>query len=323
MGEGDRVVEMACLGRSFRLGMLYDCRSDKLLPGLKLWDDKTLKSALESKDDVQSDFEVIAEDDFEKKASNLNVNASLKLSFLSGLVDISGSAKYLDDRKSSKHQCRVSLKYWSTSRCDRLIMNQLGHIQHPEQFSRKMATHVVVGVLFGADAFFVFDQKVEDNMTKSKFHEIHEKMQALIKALPGITDDRQFENQLECKFYGDVHLEKNPTTFSDAVRICQQLPQLLRGNDGPIVVPKKVWLHPLSKLNSDDAQIIHEINTSLVHQAERIMEDLLDFEIQCNDLMSNGVCSYFSGIQTQLSSFKGAIYEYKINFSKKEWRSLS
>ena len=58
-------------------------------------------------------------------------------------------------------------------------------------------------------------------------------------------------------------------------------------------------------------------STSLVHQAEKVTEDLLDLEIQCNDLMNRSVCSYFSGIQVQLSCFKGAISEYKINFSRK------
>ena len=130
-------------------------------------------------------------------------------------------------------------------------------------------------------------------------------------------EDKKEANKLECNFHGDVHLKKNPTTFSDAVHVYQQLPKLLQGNDGPIVVPKKVWLYPLSKLSSDAAHIVHEISTSLVHQAEKVTEDLLDLEIQCNDLMNRSVCSYFSGIQVQLSCFKGAISEYKINFSRK------
>ena len=302
--------------------MLYDCRSDKLVPGMTLWDDKTLKSELDSKDQIGSGFEVIAEDSLEKKATNLNVDANLKLSFLGGLVEVSGSAKYLDDRKSSKHQSRVSLKYWSTSRFDQLTMVHLGHIQYPQVFSRKIATHVVVGVQFGADAFFVFDRKVEN---KEEFSQVHGRMKFYIKALPRIIsgdanmqdEDKKEAEKLECKFHGDLHLEKNPTSFSDAVRIYQQLPELLRGDNGPIVVPKKVWLYPLNELNSDAARIVHEISTDLVHKAEKVTEDLLDLEMQCNDLMSNSVCSYFSGIQTQLSSFKGVISEYKIDFSKK------
>ncbi len=72
-------LEMACLGRPFRLGMLYDCRNDMLVPGMTLWNDQTLKDSIQSESQVGSDFEVIAEDNLESKASKLNVNASLKL----------------------------------------------------------------------------------------------------------------------------------------------------------------------------------------------------------------------------------------------------
>ncbi len=41
---------MACLGRPFRLGMLYDCRND-------IWNDQTLKSGIQSESQVASDFE--------------------------------------------------------------------------------------------------------------------------------------------------------------------------------------------------------------------------------------------------------------------------
>ena len=324
--SGEEVIEMACLGRPFRLGMLYDCRSDKLIPGITLWNDERLKSALDSKAQIGSDFEVIAEDSLESKASKLDISASLKLSFMGGMVQVSGSAKYLDDHKSSKHQSRVSLKYWSTSRFDQLTMEQLGNIQYPEVFSNKIATHVVAGVLYGADAFFVFDRKVEES---ENVRNIQGKVEALVKALPGITeikgqadlnmneDDKKAANRLECKFHGDLQLPKNPTTFQEAVQVFQQLPDLLKGDDGPRVVPKKVWLHPLSNLSRKAAKVVHEISTSLVGQAQKVLEELLDYEMQCNDLMKTQVCSSFSGLQTQLSRFKGMILQYKLEFSKK------
>ncbi len=316
-------LEMACLGRPFRLGMLYDCRNDMLVPGMTLWNDETLKKGIQSKSQVGSDFEVIAEDNLESKASKLNVNASLKLSFLGGLVEVSGSAKYLNNRKSSNHQSRVSLKYWSTSRFDQLTMIHLGKIEYHDVIRKNIATHVVVAVLYGADAFFVFDRRVED--VKS-VREVHGKMEGLIKALPGISEikgdaeidmqdeDKKEADKLECKFHGDVRLKKNPTTFTDAVNVFQQLPELIQGDDD---VPKKVWLRPLSDLDSDSARIVHEISTSLVNQAQEVMEDLLNLEIQCNDLMNTSVCSCFSNIQKQLSSFKGIVSEYKMDFSKK------
>lgn len=34
--ESEKVIEVATLGRPFRLGMLYDCRQDAIIPGKDL-----------------------------------------------------------------------------------------------------------------------------------------------------------------------------------------------------------------------------------------------------------------------------------------------
>jgi hypothetical protein len=70
MSSSEGVIEKACLGPPFRLGMLYDCRSDNLIPGMTLWNNERLKSA---RPQIGSDFEVIAEDTLESKASQLKL----------------------------------------------------------------------------------------------------------------------------------------------------------------------------------------------------------------------------------------------------------
>ena len=312
---------MACLGRPFRLGMLYDCRKDILVPGITLWDNATLKSALDSTEQIASGFKIIAEDSLDSKATSLDINASLKLSFLGGLVDVQGAAKYLHDHTSSMHQSRVCLKYWSTTRFDQLTMEQLGNIQYPEVFSKQMATHVVTGILYGADSFFIFDRKIRDGEEKRI---VNGNMQVLIKALPGITEikgdakmnlttqDREEADKFECTFHGDLQLPNNPTTFDSAVKIYQQLPELLKSNT---VVPKEVWLYPLAELRSDAAKIVHEVSIGLVNQAQKVIEELLQLEMQTSDLIDTQVCSFFFGFQQQLSTFKGNIIQYKMLIS--------
>ena len=324
-GDGE-VIQMPCLGRPFALGMLYDCRKDIIVPGMTLWDNAMLKNALDSKKQVGSGFEIIAEDNLENKATNLDISASVKLSFLGGLIKVEGAAKYLDDRTSSLHQSRISLKYWSTSKFDQLTMDQLGNVQFPNVFSNKVATHVVVGVLYGADAFFVFDRKIKKDENK---REVTGSMKALVKKLPGIEiegaakvkiddSDKKEADKFECKFHGDLHLPNNPTTFDSAVKIYHELPELLKqGTDSPIVVAKKVWLYPLTKLNSDAAKVVHEISVGLVSQAQKVIEEMLQLQMHASDIMNTSVCSYFSGMQEQLSEFKGKVTEYKMSFSQK------
>lgn len=313
MSIGDGVIQMACLGHPFRLGMLYDCRSDHLIPGLTLWNDEKLKSALDTSQQVGSDFEVIAEDRLHAKASQLNVSSSLKLSFLGGLVEVSGSAKYLHDRKSSEQQSRVSLKYWSTSRFDQLTMDQLGNIEYPKAFSDKIGTHVVTGVLYGADAFLVFDRMINEN---ENVQNVDGEVEALIKCLPGLSNikgqvepsmsdkDKETASKIECKFHGDLQLPKYPTTFQDAVQVFQKLPELLKDGDSPVIVPKKVWLYPLSKLNSDAAKLVRDISVSLVSQAENVIEEFLKYEMRCNDLIKKKNAQFFLGCRHKYQILK-------------------
>lgn len=37
MARSQNVIETAALGRPFQLGMLYDCRSDMLIPGITIF----------------------------------------------------------------------------------------------------------------------------------------------------------------------------------------------------------------------------------------------------------------------------------------------
>ena len=147
--SGDNTLLLQCLGRPFQLGMLYDCRNDQLVPGMTLWNENLLRAALSQRPQPSSNFEVIAEDTLSDKILNLGIKANLSLSIMGGLVNVSGAGKYLDDRKSSRNQARVTLKYYCTSRFEQLTMEQLAvsNIQHPDVFDKGIATHVVTGIL--------------------------------------------------------------------------------------------------------------------------------------------------------------------------------
>ena len=225
MTSATNTVEMPCLGRPFELGTLYDCRNDIVTPGMTLWDPETLSYAKGRKIE-NSGFEIITEDSINEKTLHLDVSAGLKLSVLSGLVKADGSAKFLYDRTKSKSQARVSLRYKSMSRFEQLDMNQLGQgkVQHPNVFDDNIATHVVIGVQYGADAVFVFDRQVDST---EKFHDIHGNMKAMISDLPSIDLEvggsadldiqkkgKMNTDRIQCKFFGDFILPQNPTTYN-------------------------------------------------------------------------------------------------------------
>ena len=303
--------------------MFYDCRNDQLIPGMTLWNTTLLRATLSQRPQHSSDFEIIAEDTLSDTISKLGIEANLSLSVMGGLVSVSGAAKYLDDRKSSRNQARVTLKYYCTSRLEQLTIEQLAvsEIQRPEVFDKGIATHVVTGIVYGAEAFFVFDREVTHS---ENYRDIHRNMEALVTTLPGISDikgssdvdikdnDKQEVDKFHCKFYSDVILEENPSTFQDAVRVYRELPQLF-GEHSTKAVPKMVWLH---KLNSKAAQMVRQISTSLVTQAQQCLDILHVTQIRNNDLMKTKVYDYFPGYQHQLSQFREMINEFRVDFMK-------
>ncbi|XP_030640959.1 uncharacterized protein LOC115821306 [Chanos chanos] len=318
-------IELAGLGRPFQLGMLYDCRRDVLIPGITLWDSEMLQKNIDICPQPNTDFKIIASDSCEDKADALNVTASLEASFLCGLVSVKGSAEFLSNKKTSKHQSRVTLQYHATTRFEQLTMDHLGtgNLKHCNVLQEGSATHVVTALLYGAQAFFVFDREISKN---ENHQEIQGNLQAAIKKIPLISVEGQAslkmseaeQKQTEmfsCTFHGDFALESNPVSFQDAISIYGQLPRLL-GEKGENAVPITVWLYPLKKLDSLAAQLVREISISLVCQCRRIFDELDDVDMQCQDLMKADMAIMFPDIKAKVRKFKELCSEYKMVFQR-------
>ena len=312
------------LGRPFDLGMLYDRRSDQLIIGKTLWSLDHLGQAVNTIIKPYTNSEVLAEDTIDDKTSALNIKGGIKLSLIWGLVDVQGAAKYLDDRKTSSHHSRVVLKYETTTEFKQLTMERLGpgKVQYPEVFDQDIATDVVVGILYGAKAFFIFDQEVSKD---ESLKEVHGSMELLVKSLPGISIDgrgditkeqKKKTEKMHCKMYGDFRTEESPTTYEEAVRVYKQLPSLI-GDKGQNAVAVQVYLRPLSEIDSKGQRMVREISANYISKTCEIQEHIQCIESKCSELMREDVCASFSRVKEQLSSFKRNISRYKVFLQKK------
>lgn len=262
------------------------------MAGMTLWDCDDLEKNTRERPQHNSDFEIVASESIEDKSSALTVEASLKASFLGGLVEVEGSAKYLNDHKASKNQARVTLKYKATTKFRELSMNHLGrgNVKHPYVFDKGLATHVVTGILHGAQAFFVFDREVSK---KENHQDIQGNLKVMIKKIPCFAiegegslkmedKDRENVDKFSCRFFGDFSIQKSPTSFQNAVEVYQSLPKLL-GANGENAVPMKVWLLPLRSLDSSAAKLVRQISIRLVQESQTVLEDFSELEMRCND----------------------------------------
>ncbi|XP_037611207.1 stonustoxin subunit beta-like [Sebastes umbrosus] len=316
------ILVVAALGRPFTLGTLYDARQDKLIPGLTFWDDEVLKESTVESCQPSSAFQIIASDSIDDKSSLMDIEASLKASFLGGLVEVGGSAKYLNDTKKFKNQSRVTLQYKATTSFKQLMTN-LGtkHVEYSEYFQNIEATHVVIGILYGANAFFVFDS---DKIDSSNVQEIQGSMEAVIKKIPSIdiagrgavqltSEENDITNSFSCKFHGDFFLTSNPTTFEDAVQTYQQLPQMMGKENA---VPMTVWLVPLVHFYSEAPKLMADSSSPILRKVRNTLEDMRQLEMRCNDSLEDDIVKLFPQIRKVLSNFQNICNDYMINLQR-------
>ncbi|XP_048857496.1 stonustoxin subunit alpha-like isoform X1 [Brienomyrus brachyistius] len=318
-----KTIQIAALGRPLHPGMLYDCRNDSFIPGVTLWDAENIEKNMTVHEQNQTKSEITTSDSLSKKSSLLDISASLKVSFLGDLIEVGGSAKYLKDTLTLESQCRVTMHFSQKTVFKQLNMKNIGRITYADVIKHGTATHVVTGVLYGADAFLIFDQTTSRNEDKQ---DIQGSLEVMVKKIPLIpcgggvklemTDEEQKKvEKLHCTFYGDVKLEENPTTYMEAVKIYKDLPRLL-GERGEKAVPMTVWLYPLKYLDKRAAKLVREIRENLIIEVESTMEDLQRATITVNELLQVSKAMHATDIQDKLKTFQDMLRQYKINILK-------
>ncbi|KAG8127243.1 hypothetical protein E2320_014171 [Naja naja] len=329
MALAEDAIEIPALGRPFQLGMLYDCCKDALIPGVTLWDYSSLQKDLTTKPQPKTATVIITSDSIDDKASALNISGSLKASVLGGLIDVRGSAEYLQDTKKSKQQARVTIQYKTTTRYEQLTLSHLAiqNVSHPAVFEQGTATHVVTSILYGAQAFFVFDREVSSMETVKDIQgNLHVTIKKMISVTGGADmklNEKEKENafKFNCKFHGDFSLEKNPVTFQGAMKVYETLPKLL-GEHGEKAVPVRVWLYPLTKLDTRAAKMVREISLTLIFDVKKILEELNEIQMQSNDLAKNPIAETFPEIKRKIQEFNYLCQQHRQTFQKELARVL-
>lgn len=308
------VLEIPCLGKPFKLGMLYDCRSDRLISDATLWNDDILSNALASRHSKKSQCQIYTNDNLEEKLEMVGAQTNVKMSFLSGLAVAPNYVNFFEDRASPKQTARVTLKYESIAAFEELDVNILGSLPYEDFDELKNATHFVSGVSYGSNAFFVFDGEVRRN---ERYADVSKDMESLISSFSNISINdaglveipevhKEEAKKLSCTVYGDNPISNSTLSFEEAVKCFDKL----RNNYGT-VFPIRVCLQPLSSLNIEAARYLHEVNVETMSQTMSIMENHSDINIRLNVLTRTTPFATFPSIQKKISKFKAMTSDYK------------
>uniref|UniRef100_A0A3B4XZE3 SPRY-associated domain-containing protein n=1 Tax=Seriola lalandi dorsalis TaxID=1841481 RepID=A0A3B4XZE3_SERLL len=271
------ILVVTSLGRPFTLGMLYDARQDRLIPGKR-----SLPESLNNMHTISNQRSLRAQLTAHSPAAHLKLLPLITLKtplpclmLRPGLLEVEGSAKYLNDTKKYQNQSRVMLQYKATTNFIQLMTN-LGtkHIGYSESFENIQATHVVIGILYGANAFFAFDS---DKVDASNVQEIQGRMEAVIKKIPSVeisgqgavqlTDEENaITNNFSCRFHGKY-----------------QIPQMIGKEKA---VPMTIWLVQLTNFYFRAPQMAADSSTPKLRKVHSILENLYNFQNLCNDYIA-------------------------------------
>ncbi|UJR07706.1 hypothetical protein I4U23_011991 [Adineta vaga] len=163
-----RPISRQALGRTAFLGSLYDATTDEFCERVIVNEDIPA-IAIRQLDENHGHSSYEFDTDVSKKLKKLNVDASLSLSILGGLVkSVGASSNYLYTRDKTSQQVEATFIHRTITRTESLNVShkELKERVEPTALRHKNATHVVTSIRWGADVFAQFEAK--STTTESK-----------------------------------------------------------------------------------------------------------------------------------------------------------
>ncbi|XP_071170969.1 stonustoxin subunit beta-like [Mytilus edulis] len=316
--DGIHIIRTPALGRPFRLGMLYDRVHDTIIPGETVLTMADMEKHIYTQEKKGCSFDVIYGDSYEEKSRVFNGDANLKLNVLFGIVSLGSSGKFLKSNTSSKKQLRVTLTAEYTMLYKELEMKQF---QSLISNTKTNATHIVTAIEYGTNVAFTFDRTISDE--ENEF-EVRGELGGMAKFIGLINSSAKAElgmkqismkkaDKISCKFYGDIILPVNPTTYEEAVRVYKELPSYLKKDEA---VPVTIWLYPLKEGVMPTNKVTQPINKENMKQAVMTLDDLQRIYVSCNDLISGQAVMHIPILQDKIDHFRRSVQTFQEKFKE-------
>ncbi|XP_073719487.1 uncharacterized protein [Misgurnus anguillicaudatus] len=297
--------------------MLYGPENDYHSQTSFLWSNSTIASMRVSLPRPQTDVKILEGNSLQDRFRALEISPVSRTKALNG--EVNGAAAFLNHPIQSEHQDRVTLHYKTTTRLDMISQTLLHEGVSPSVINTTTATHVIIAVSYGAQAFFVFDHWLNNSKKTAEMKDVIKKMSSSFCAShisSSLNDNEKAMSLLyNCSLYIDVGDWKSPVSFDEAVKIYGSLPELL-GSQGEKAVPLKVWLYPLKKLERTSAcAALSGVNESLMQRADNILKQLNKQIRKCQDFITSpdnlSVVIWFPALKDKLVDFSELLQKYK------------
>lgn len=276
--------------------------------------------------------------------SDLNVNGSLQISILAGLIDLKGSASYLHKKKSTCRESSVHVRFKYLTAVKSLTMDQLDEskIRYPEIAKNGKigkATHVVTQIQYGAEATFTFTKRFESDDEEQKANgELKLNVEKFLKQLnekpvevKGNYQKEENDNvtSIKCQFEGDFKLPddvKGPTTFEEALEFSKNFIKVSSNSmakdtadEKPLGVSCTVWLYPLALMQDAEGApaIRYEISLPIASECIRLIEEYDNLEHKLDLMLNDSVIKQISPLYKKLRLFHQYLMSFRAELKMK------
>ncbi|KAL5087851.1 hypothetical protein Trisim1_007502 [Trichoderma cf. simile WF8] len=263
MSQGATVVTLPALGRNVRLGMLCDIRTGELYGGVSLWDDSDINGEMEIESGKVQNAEYMYSTSLEESRKNASLDAEGSLALDLKLVQATGSAKYLNNERSSTYEARVDVSC-SIVRYTRYIPQEtLASMKYAKHLETSDYTHFVAEVDEGGSATLSF---VQSCSSSEEAKTISGKLKATIMKMPisleaeiKYSDEEKSQfNSTKISYHGAI--AESVSNFDDACRVAAEMPTTLMKQKNAL----SYKLLPLSVLNDAGSREIRKLDSKLV-----------------------------------------------------------
>lgn len=256
--DNNSTIVRSSLGRVFNLGDLYDARRDSFV-GANIFNSMLPDRAISYQDNPSSKVDFELTDRLSEKFSKLDVNAELQLSVLAGLVNLKGSGNYLSEEKASAKAARMTLLYsiTTTSESINIFDKELKENIDLDVIDCLEATHVVVGIEWGANCTVTAEYANQENEKRTKVEGLLKaEMEQISYAIKGqgktSYEDEKKEYTKEFSFSSNCDIvttdDELPSSLQQAIEFVKQLPKLVKQSNNGKGKPLSYTLLPLSSI---------------------------------------------------------------------------
>ncbi|POG58249.1 hypothetical protein GLOIN_2v1732398 [Rhizophagus irregularis DAOM 181602=DAOM 197198] len=276
----NKILKRKSLGRAAFIGSLYNGTRDTFC-GTTIFKTKIPNDSINGVDIPNSELLYEYDDLYKEKFDKLDVEAELKLSVLAGLFALEGSGKYLSDVEDGSKTVKGNLIYRMTSFEENLNIcrDDVKACISTDGFSNTDATHVVIGIKWGATMIASYECK---NMKESDKHQVKEALKSYFEKL-----------SLSITGNGDVDAEKNQLKLMKPRKIMKEFPSYAKQSNNGKGFPIEYTLYPLSELarqltiNTTVNSLIMEPSEEIILKVDQVFDNLFESKQRLNDLFND------------------------------------